>query len=151
MGANFSNRLDLMVFGDPRPGLALVGRLDNLGKGASGNAVQCLKPDAGAGRDHQPLGRESQRRGLSPGIVDQCAAELPIVTWRRRFRVRDQVLKLIQWTVYSLAPAIEQKGVDQGGRHVAVAQQLLNGPDVLSRFQQMGGERVTQGVAVDPL
>lgn len=41
-GANFSNRLDLMVFGDARQGLTLVGRLDNLGKGASGNAVQCL-------------------------------------------------------------------------------------------------------------
>lgn len=41
-GAEFSNRLDLMVFGDADNGLVLVGRLDNLGKGASGNAVQCL-------------------------------------------------------------------------------------------------------------
>jgi len=41
-GANLTNRLDLFVFGDPRIGLVLVGRQDNLGKGASGNAVQCL-------------------------------------------------------------------------------------------------------------
>ena len=41
-GARHTNRLDLFVFGDPAGGLVLVGRLDNLGKGASGNAVQCL-------------------------------------------------------------------------------------------------------------
>jgi N-acetyl-gamma-glutamyl-phosphate reductase len=41
-GANFTNRLDLFVFGDPQVGLVLIGREDNLGKGASGNAVQCL-------------------------------------------------------------------------------------------------------------
>ena len=41
-GASLTNRLDLFVFGDPQIGLVLVGREDNLGKGASGNAVQCL-------------------------------------------------------------------------------------------------------------
>ena len=41
-GCAFTNRVDLFVFGDPRRGLVLVGSLDNLGKGASGNAVQCL-------------------------------------------------------------------------------------------------------------
>lgn len=41
-GAAQTNRLDLFVFGDPAVGLVLVGREDNLGKGASGNAVQCL-------------------------------------------------------------------------------------------------------------
>jgi N-acetyl-gamma-glutamyl-phosphate reductase len=40
--ANLTNRLDLFVFGDVEVGLVLVGREDNLGKGASGNAVQCL-------------------------------------------------------------------------------------------------------------
>ena len=39
---NFTNRVELFVFGNPAGGLLLVGRLDNLGKGASGNAVQCL-------------------------------------------------------------------------------------------------------------
>ena len=41
-GANFTNRLDLFVFGEESTGVVLVGRQDNLGKGASGNAVQCL-------------------------------------------------------------------------------------------------------------
>jgi len=41
-GCNFTNRVELFAFGKPGHGLVLVGRLDNLGKGASGNAVQCL-------------------------------------------------------------------------------------------------------------
>ncbi|MBT4100313.1 MAG: N-acetyl-gamma-glutamyl-phosphate reductase [Gemmatimonadetes bacterium] len=45
---NFTNRLDLFVFGDPQVGFVLVGRQDNLGKGASGNAVQCLNLMIGA-------------------------------------------------------------------------------------------------------
>ena len=36
------NGIELMVFGDTDIGLVLVARLDNLGKGAAGNAVQCL-------------------------------------------------------------------------------------------------------------
>jgi len=40
-GCNDSNRLDLYVFGAADQAL-LVGRLDNLGKGASGAAVQCM-------------------------------------------------------------------------------------------------------------
>ncbi len=39
---SYSNFIELSVWGDAERGLALVGRLDNLGKGASGNAVQCL-------------------------------------------------------------------------------------------------------------
>ncbi len=41
-GCAYTNRIELSVFGDPERGLVLVGCLDNLGKGASGNAVQCL-------------------------------------------------------------------------------------------------------------
>lgn len=41
-GANFSNRIDLFAFGEASTGIVLIGRQDNLGKGASGNAVQCL-------------------------------------------------------------------------------------------------------------
>jgi len=37
-----SNNLDLMVFASRDGGAVIVGRLDNLGKGAAGNAVQCL-------------------------------------------------------------------------------------------------------------
>jgi len=41
-GCNHTNRVDLFVFGRDDVGLVLVGRQDNLGKGASGNAVQCM-------------------------------------------------------------------------------------------------------------
>ena len=41
-GLSHTNFVELSVWGDPEWGLVLVGRLDNLGKGASGNAVQCL-------------------------------------------------------------------------------------------------------------
>lgn len=37
-----SNCLDLLVFDRGEAGTLVVGRLDNLGKGAAGNAVQCL-------------------------------------------------------------------------------------------------------------
>ncbi len=39
---NQTNRLELFVCGNDAQGVTLIGRLDNLGKGASGNAVQCL-------------------------------------------------------------------------------------------------------------
>lgn len=41
-GMSYSNLVELSVWGSAERGLVLVGRLDNLGKGASGNAVQCL-------------------------------------------------------------------------------------------------------------
>jgi len=42
-------------------------------------------------------------------------------------------------------------GVDHGGGDIAMAQQLLDGADVVAACQQMGGEAVAQGMAVDPL
>ena len=39
---NLTNRVELSAFGNQEQGVLLIGRLDNLGKGASGNAVQCL-------------------------------------------------------------------------------------------------------------
>jgi N-acetyl-gamma-glutamyl-phosphate reductase len=41
LGANGTNRCDIFVFGKPGQAIA-VARLDNLGKGASGAAVQCM-------------------------------------------------------------------------------------------------------------
>ncbi len=45
-GCNDSNRLDLFVYGADDQAL-LIGRLDNLGKGASGAAVQCMNVHLG--------------------------------------------------------------------------------------------------------
>ena len=38
-------------------------------------------------------------------------------------------------------------GVDHGCRHVGVAEELLDGADVVAGFEQMGGKTVAQGVA----
>ena len=39
---SIGNCLELSVYGSAERGLVLIGRLDNLGKGAAGNAVQCM-------------------------------------------------------------------------------------------------------------
>jgi N-acetyl-gamma-glutamyl-phosphate reductase len=46
-GCNDTNRVDLFVFGSADR-LNLVARLDNLGKGAAGAAVQCMNVHIGA-------------------------------------------------------------------------------------------------------
>jgi N-acetyl-gamma-glutamyl-phosphate reductase len=62
-GEAMGNRLDLMVFGSATGGLVLVGRLDNLGKGAAGNAVQCLNLMLGL----------QETRGLVDGAASAAA------------------------------------------------------------------------------
>jgi len=42
---------------------------------------------------------------------------------------------------------IQDVGVDHRGPDVGVAQELPNGSDVVAVLQQMGGERVLEGVA----
>ena len=42
LAGGLANGVELFVFGNAEHGLVLVGRQDNLGKGASGNAVQCV-------------------------------------------------------------------------------------------------------------
>jgi N-acetyl-gamma-glutamyl-phosphate reductase len=46
-GSNDSNRVDLFVFGNDSQAL-VIARLDNLGKGASGAAVQAMNVHLGA-------------------------------------------------------------------------------------------------------
>jgi len=45
------------------------------------------------------------------------------------------------------ATTLQHVGVDHGRLDVLVAQQLLDGADVVMVFQQMGGEGVPEGVA----
>jgi len=47
---NGTNRLELFVFGNERQ-ILIVSRLDNLGKGASGAAVQCMNIACGLEED----------------------------------------------------------------------------------------------------
>ena len=48
INANHTNHIELFAFGDER-GVVLIARQDNLGKGASGNAVQCMNLMLGFG------------------------------------------------------------------------------------------------------
>jgi hypothetical protein len=43
--------------------------------------------------------------------------------------------------------AVQNMGVDHRRTHVFVAQELLDGADVIARFQQMRGERMAERVA----
>jgi len=56
-------------------------------------------------------------------------------------------LQRVKRAADTLAPAVEHMGVDHGGAHVLVAEQLLDGTDVVACLQQMSGEGVPKGVA----
>jgi hypothetical protein len=47
----------------------------------------------------------------------------------------------------SLTAAIQDMGIDHRGTDISVPQELLNGPDVVSIFQQMCGEEVPKCMA----
>ncbi len=49
--------------------------------------------------------------------------------------------------MYSERATIEYVGIDHGGAHVLMAQQLLDGADVLPAFQEMSCKGVAEGVA----
>lgn len=53
-----------------------------------------------------------------------------------------QHLDLIQRAADATPTAIQDMGVDHGGRHIAVAQQFLDGPNVIAGLQEVCGERV---------
>ena len=48
-----------------------------------------------------------------------------------------------------MAPFVKDMRVDHRGTYVFVAEQLLDGPDVVTGFEQMGGEGMPKGVAAD--
>jgi hypothetical protein len=53
----------------------------------------------------------------------------------------------IHWAPHSHRPALKNVGVNHGRRDVSMAQQFLYRSDVVPILQQMGGERVPEGVA----
>src|SRR5690606_1490975 len=57
------------------------------------------------------------------------------------------ILLTIQRAADVVAAAVEDVGVDLGGGDVLVAEQLLDGAQVVAVLEQVGGERVAQGVA----
>jgi len=53
-------------------------------------------------------------------------------------------LDLIEWALHRESAPIQDMGIDHRGRHTAVAEQLLNGADVVAAFQQVRREAVAQ-------
>jgi len=49
-------------------------------------------------------------------------------------------LHKVRGAAYSQWAAVEHMGVDHGGAHILMAQQLLDGADVLAPLQQVGGK-----------
>jgi hypothetical protein len=54
-------------------------------------------------------------------------------------------------TSHPKTTAVQDMGIPHHRRYITVAQQLLNGPDVIPRFQQVRGERMPEGVATGTL
>ena len=61
---------------------------------------------------------------------------------------------VVQRTAHGEAALVQDVGVDHGGLDVLVAQQFLDGANIVTRFKQVGGkamaEGVTTGALVDP-
>jgi len=53
----------------------------------------------------------------------------------------------IRWALDSARPSVQDVGVDLRRAYVTVPEQFLNRTDVMAVFQQVRGERVTEGVA----
>ena len=58
---------------------------------------------------------------------------------------------MIEWAADAGGAAVEDVGVDHGGGDVLVAEQLLDGADVVAVLEQVGGEAVAEGVGCDGL
>ncbi len=52
----------------------------------------------------------------------------------------------IQWAAHTPAATFDDMGVDHRGLDVFVTKQFLNGANIVTILQQMGGERVATGI-----
>jgi len=55
----------------------------------------------------------------------------------------------VGWANDTRWSTIEDMSVDHGGLDVAVAKQLLDGTDIVAALEEMGGERMPEGMATD--
>jgi hypothetical protein len=55
----------------------------------------------------------------------------------------------IQRTLHAIGAALQHVRVDHGGADIGVAQQLLDGADIVAGFEQMGGKAMAKGVATN--
>ena len=106
------------------------------------------------GVDGDGCGGFTHQKGLkSPSILNSLlsnveffrfAAFMPGWVWQ--LPSGRKCAKCIQRAGRATRRHLKHMGVNHGGGHIAVAQQLLHGADVGARLQQVGGEAVAQGV-----
>jgi len=58
---------------------------------------------------------------------------------------------LVEWAADGEAALVEDVGVDHGGFDVGVAEEFLDGANVVAILQEVGGEAVAEGVGADAL
>ena len=61
------------------------------------------------------------------------------------------ILQRIQWAPDAAPAAVQDVCVDHGRSHASVSEQLLYGSDVVTVLEQMGRERVSEGVTAGTL
>ncbi len=60
-----------------------------------------------------------------------------------------RLVQQIEWTEDGPIFVKQHMGIDHGGRHVLVAKQFLDGPDVDTRLQKVGREGMSKRVRSD--
>jgi hypothetical protein len=60
--------------------------------------------------------------------------------------IPDAASPVVQRTADASGTSVEDVGVDHGGADVLVAEQLLDGPDIVAVFEEVGDEGVAEGV-----
>ncbi len=83
------------------------------------------------------------------GVGDQSAAAEQEAGWHAEVDYRRG--DLVEGAADGQAAPLEDVGVDHGGLEVFVAEQVLDGADVVTALQQVGGKGMTEGVAGDAL
>ncbi len=56
-------------------------------------------------------------------------------------------MTIIERTAHAEAGFIQNMGIDHGGGEVFMAEQFLDGADIVAVLEQMGGEAMAKGVA----
>jgi hypothetical protein len=56
-------------------------------------------------------------------------------------------LESIERALHAGGAALEDVGVDHGGADVGMAEEFLDGADIVAGFEEVGGEAVTEGMA----
>jgi hypothetical protein len=59
------------------------------------------------------------------------------------------LLHRVEWTADAASSVLDDVGVDHRRGNAAVAEELLHGADVVTAFQEVGGEGVAEGVIGD--